>query len=142
MFLVQKNALCVFRSHTICFTYANGRSRAVNKTTTSIDLFDLLSATHQISRECYTETKSETHGQKLTDVDRKKSYIVSGASTTLYLPSSQANILQAYNSSRCVSRSGGGGGLRSLCIKINYSEPTRAESREGTSTLAESSGVT
>ena len=34
-----------------------------------------------------------------------------------------------------------GGGWRSLCIKIGYSEPTRAESREGTSTLAESSRV-
>ena len=34
------------------------------------------------------------------------------------------------------------GALRSLCIKIGYSEPTRAESREGTSTLAESSRVT
>ena len=37
---------------------------------------------------------------------------------------------------------GGGGGLRSVCIKISYSEPTRAESREGTSTLAESFRVT
>ena len=36
----------------------------------------------------------------------------------------------------------GGGGLRSLCIKIGYSELTRAESRERTSTLAESSRVT
>ena len=42
-------------------------------------------------------------------------------------------------SSRRVSRSSGGGGW---CIKINYSEPTRAESREGSSTLAESSRVT
>ena len=31
--------------------------------------------------------------------------------------------------------------LKSSCIKIGYSEPTRAESREGTSTLAESSRV-
>ena len=37
---------------------------------------------------------------------------------------------------------GGGGGWRSLCIKRGYSEPTRAEIREGTSTLAESSRVT
>ena len=33
------------------------------------------------------------------------------------------------------------GGWRSLCIKIGYSEPTRAESRERTSTQAESSRV-
>ena len=33
------------------------------------------------------------------------------------------------------------GRLRSLCIKIGCSEPTRAESREGTSGLAESSRV-
>ena len=40
-----------------------------------------------------------------------------------------------------VSRSGwgGGGGLSSLYIKIGYSEPTRAESQEGTSGLVESS---
>ena len=44
-------------------------------------------------------------------------------------------------SSRVVSRADGGV-LRSLCIKIGYSEPTRAESREGTSILAESSRVT
>ena len=37
---------------------------------------------------------------------------------------------------------GGGGGWRSVCIKIGYSEPSRAESREGTSTRAESSRVT
>ena len=37
---------------------------------------------------------------------------------------------------------GGGGGWKTLCIKIGYSEPTRAESREGCSTLAESSRVT
>ena len=43
-------------------------------------------------------------------------------------------------SSRRVSRSDGG--WRSLCIKIGYSELTRAESREGTSTRAESSRVT
>ena len=36
---------------------------------------------------------------------------------------------------------GGGGGLKSQCIKMNYSDPTRAESRERTSTLAESSRV-
>ena len=43
----------------------------------------------------------------------------------------------------CVSRAdGGGGGWKTLCIKIGYSEPTRAESREGCSTLAESSRVT
>ena len=48
-----------------------------------------------------------------------------------------------YISSICVSRSGGGGGgLRSLCTKIGYSEPTREESREGTSALAERSRVT
>ena len=34
------------------------------------------------------------------------------------------------------------GGWRSLCFKIGYSEPTRAESREGTSTVADSSRVT
>ena len=45
------------------------------------------------------------------------------------------------SSSRRVSWSIGGG-WRSLCIKIGYSEPTRAESREGTSTRAESSRVT
>ena len=51
---------------------------------------------------------------------------------------------QLLTSSRRMSRAGGGGGggWRSLCIKISYSEPTRAESREGTSTLAESSRVT
>ena len=31
------------------------------------------------------------------------------------------------------------GGLKTLCIKISYSESTRAQSREGSSTLAESS---
>ena len=35
-----------------------------------------------------------------------------------------------------------GGGWRSLCIKIGYSEPSGAESRDGTSTRAESSRVT
>ena len=45
------------------------------------------------------------------------------------------------SSSRVVSRPGGGG-WKTLCIKIGYSEPTRAESREGSSTLAESSRVT
>ena len=42
-------------------------------------------------------------------------------------------------SSICVSRSDGG--WRSLCFKISYSEPTGAESREGTSILAESCRV-
>ena len=42
-------------------------------------------------------------------------------------------------SSKVVSRSGWGGGWRSLCNKIGYSERSRAESREGTSNLAESS---
>ena len=46
-------------------------------------------------------------------------------------------------SSRRVSRSGGrGGGWMTPCIKIGYSEPRGAESREGSSTLAESSRVT
>ena len=47
------------------------------------------------------------------------------------------------NSSKRVSRSGGGGGLveESPCIEIGYREPTRAESREWSSTLAESSRV-
>ena len=36
----------------------------------------------------------------------------------------------------------GGGGLKTLCIKIGYSEPSPAESREGSSTVAESSRVT
>ena len=54
---------------------------------------------------------------------------------------SQHRILRVSRSSRVVSRAEGGGG-RSLCIKIGYSEPTRAESREGTSTRAESSRVT
>ena len=40
-------------------------------------------------------------------------------------------------SSRRVSRSRGGG-ERSLCIQMSYSEQTRAESREGTSTRVES----
>ena len=45
-------------------------------------------------------------------------------------------------SSREVSRSDEwGGDLRFLCIKIGYSEPTRAGRREGTSTLVESSRV-
>ena len=43
-------------------------------------------------------------------------------------------------SSKCVSWSGGGG-LKTLCIKIGYSKPTRAYSRQGSSTLAQSSGV-
>ena len=34
------------------------------------------------------------------------------------------------------------GGWKTLCIKIGYSKPTRAESREGSSTLAKSSRVT
>ena len=34
-------------------------------------------------------------------------------------------------SSICVSRAGGGGRLKTLCIKIGYNEPIRAESREG-----------
>ena len=40
-----------------------------------------------------------------------------------------------------MSRSGEGGG-RPSCIKIGYSDSTRNESREGFSTLAESSRVT
>ena len=44
-------------------------------------------------------------------------------------------------SSRRVSRAGGWG-LKTLCIKIGYSEPSRDESREGPSTVAESSRVT
>ena len=48
-------------------------------------------------------------------------------------------VFSSYVSSRRVSRSGaGGGGVKSLCFKIGYREPTRAEGREGTSTLAES----
>ena len=35
-----------------------------------------------------------------------------------------------------------GGGVKTLCIKIGYSEPTRAESREGSSPRAGSSRVT
>ena len=46
-----------------------------------------------------------------------------------------------YVSSKTVSWDGRGGGGPS-CIKIGYSEPTRAESREGTSNGAESSRVT
>ena len=38
-----------------------------------------------------------------------------------------------------MSRSGGG--WKTLCIEIGYSEPRGAESREGSSTLAESSRV-
>ena len=34
------------------------------------------------------------------------------------------------------------GGLKTTCIKIGYSEPTRAESREGSSIPPESSRVT
>ena len=34
------------------------------------------------------------------------------------------------------------GGLKTLCVKIGYSEPTRAESREGPATVAESFRVT
>ena len=45
------------------------------------------------------------------------------------------------DSSRRVSRADGGE-WRSLCINIGSSEPTGAESREGTSTRAESSRVT
>ena len=44
-------------------------------------------------------------------------------------------------SSRVVSRADGGG-LKTLCIKIGYSEPSQAESREGSSTVTESSRVT
>ena len=36
----------------------------------------------------------------------------------------------------------GGGGWKTLCIRRGYSEPRGAESREGSSTLAESSRVT
>ena len=52
--------------------------------------------------------------------------------------------IQAIMSSGRVSGSGGGGGVgcRSPCIRICYSEPSRTESREGNSTLAESSRVT
>ena len=35
-----------------------------------------------------------------------------------------------------------GGGLKTLCIKIGYSELSRTESRKGSSTVAESSRVT
>ena len=45
-------------------------------------------------------------------------------------------------SSKSVSWSGGGGGWKTLYIKIGYSEPPRVESREWSSTLAESSRVT
>ena len=46
-------------------------------------------------------------------------------------------------SSRGVSRAdGGGGGLKTLSIKIGYREPSRAECREGSSTVAESSRLT
>ena len=45
-------------------------------------------------------------------------------------------------SSRRVSRADGGGGLRNLCIKKGYSEPSQTESWEGSSTVAESSRVT
>ena len=44
------------------------------------------------------------------------------------------------SSSRVVSR--WDKGLNTLSIKIGYSERTRAQSREGSSTLAESSSVT
>ena len=44
-------------------------------------------------------------------------------------------------SSRRVSRSDGGG-LKTLCIKMGYSESTGAESREGSSALSERSWVT
>ena len=44
--------------------------------------------------------------------------------------SKSVNYVVEWVSSICVSRSGGGGGLRSLCIKIGYSEPSRVESRE------------
>ena len=40
-----------------------------------------------------------------------------------------------------MSRADGGGGRKTLCIKIHYSEPRGAVSREGSSTLAESSRV-
>ena len=45
-------------------------------------------------------------------------------------------------SSKSVSWSEQGGGVKTLCIKIGYSEPTRAESREGSSPRAESSRMT
>ena len=47
-------------------------------------------------------------------------------------------------SSRRVSRADGGEGgwLKTLCIKIGFREPRRAESREGSSTVAKSSRVT
>ena len=47
-------------------------------------------------------------------------------------------------SSKSVSWSGGGGGggWGPSCIKIGYSEPRGAESREGSLTLAESSRLT
>ena len=45
-------------------------------------------------------------------------------------------------SSRVVNRAGGGELLKTLCIKLGYCQPTPAESREGSSGLAESSQVT
>ena len=46
-------------------------------------------------------------------------------------------------SSKSVSWGGGGGGGGGhSCIKIGYSEPAQAKSREGSSSLAESSRVT
>ena len=50
------------------------------------------------------------------------------------------NTLENRVSSRRVSRSGGG--LKILCIKIGYGKPSRAESPEGSSAVAESSRVT
>ena len=50
-------------------------------------------------------------------------------------------ILVFKESSRRVSRADGGG-RKTLCIKIGYKEPRGAESREGSSTPAESFRVT
>ena len=78
---------------------------------------------------------------KNDDVNIIVKYLLQSVTANILLLSSIVLVM----SSRCVSRSGGGGGgggWRSHCIEKGYSEPTRAESREGTSTLAESSRVT
>ena len=55
----------------------------------------------------------------------RKSYIV------IY---ENIKVIESTISGKKVSRAGGGWGVWSLCIKIGYSKPTRAENPKGTST--------
>ena len=80
--------------------------------------------------------------QSSTKVEGEQENVTS----TIYDWSNNANTFYR-NSSRCVSsrrvsRVGGRGVWNALCIKINYSKVTRAESREGSYVLTRSSRAT